>query len=85
MENTISISISETFTRTILRQSVELNLQDYPELSGLTTDEIKHYLEENIDTIKPTNNLYQSLLEQCHDLDVTCEIISNEQTSIQFN
>ena len=38
---TISFSISETSTKTILRHSDKLNLQNYTELLEITPDEIK--------------------------------------------
>jgi hypothetical protein len=77
----IRINVEETFTTTITRESMVIDTEDYPELRGLTEDEISDYIDENVWNLKPVNSdIYSSLGEELMDKDVEYDNISGEST-----
>jgi hypothetical protein len=83
---TITVRMTESYSTWIVRESVELNVEDYPELKGMSQEEIEEYISENWDSMKPTdeNSFYDSLLEQCRDADLVREKITNEDYECRF-
>jgi len=65
MENKPSLKIYFTETETHFTQKVAVivNEDTHPELKGMTLDEMKKYVEENISNMKPTAPEYFSNLE----------------------
>jgi hypothetical protein len=78
--------MTESYSTWIVRESVELNVEDYPELKGMSQEEMEEYISENWDSMKPTdeNSFYDSLLEQCRDADLVREKITNEDYECRF-
>jgi len=81
---TITVRMTESYSTWIVRESVELNVEDYPELKGMTQEEMEEYISENWDSMKPTNSFYDSLLEQCRDSDIVRDKITNEDYECRF-
>jgi len=84
---TITVRMTESYSTWIVRESVELNVEDYPELSGMSQEEMEEYISENWDSMKPTdgeNSFYDSLLEQCREADIVRDKITNEETECRF-
>jgi len=83
---TITVRMTESYSTWIVRESVELNVEDYPELKGMSQEEMEEYISENWDSMKPTdeNSFYDSLLEQCRDADLVREKITNEDYECRF-
>jgi hypothetical protein len=83
---TITVRMTESYSTWIVRESVELNVEDYPELKGMSQEEMEEYISENWDSMKPTdeNSFYDSLLEQCRDADLLRDKITNEDYECRF-
>lgn len=90
MENntpkTIEVRIIESYSTTLFREKITLNVSDYPELEGMSEDEIKDYILENASEMKAINDeYYNDLQEELLNQDVTREKITNEDTVIRFD
>jgi hypothetical protein len=83
---TITVRMTESYSTWIVRESIELNVEDYPELEGMSQEEMEEYISENWDSMKPTdeNSFYDSLLEQCREADLVRDKITNEETECRF-
>jgi len=79
---TIKVYVTESYSTWVRRESIELNIEDYPELEGKTYEEIKEYVENNADEMKPTDDFFESLSEQLWDKDVERDKINNEDSEI---
>jgi GTPase Era involved in 16S rRNA processing len=83
----IKIYATESFTTYVSREAVELETDDYPELEGMSEDEIKDYIRQNADTMSPTEgqeDYYSDLNEELYQSDVVREKITDEQAEIEF-
>ena len=81
----LNIYANESYETWLKKQSLEIETDDYPELNGLSEDEIRDYIEENAWQMKPTNsNDYDSLVEELLDMDIEHDTISNEDFTIGF-
>lgn len=78
----IRINVEETFTTTITRESMEIDTNNYPELEGMTEDEVSDYIDNNVWDMKPVDNtgLYSSLGEELTGKDIEYDNISGEST-----
>jgi hypothetical protein len=79
---TIAVFATEYYETSITREPVELNLADYPELEGMTTEEAIDYVESNAWEMKSTDDGYDSLAEQLNDMDIRRDKITNETQEI---
>jgi hypothetical protein len=83
---TIKVRMTESYSTWIVREPVELNVEDYPELSGMTQEEMEEYISENWDSMKATNDsLYDSLVEECRDSDIESDRVVDEETGCEFD
>ena len=81
---TIEINMVESFTTTIFRNFIKLNVEDYPELKGLSDEEIESYIQDNYYDMKATSNDFDNLGEELMNQDITREKITGEETTILF-
>lgn len=82
---TIEIRATESYSTFVVHDSIQLNVEDYPELEGMTEEEMKDYILSNASEMKPTNDEYYSdLYEELLAQDVTREKITNEDSEIYF-
>lgn len=79
---TIAVFATEYYETSIVREPIELNIEDYPELAGMTGDEIIDYVESNAYDMKPTNEDYDSLEEELNSQDIRRDKITNETQEI---
>ena len=83
---TIKVKMTESYSTWIVREAVELNVEDYPELSGMSQEEMEEYISENWDSMKaPNDSLYDSLIEQCRDSDIERDRVIDEETGCEFD
>ncbi len=84
-QKTIAVFATEYYETSITREPVELNLEDYPELEGMSPEQAIDYVESNAWEMKPTNDEYgyESLAEQLNDMDIRRDKITNETQEIQ--
>ena len=81
---TISVFATEGYSTYIVREPIELNVEDYPELEGMSKDEAIDYIESNAWEMKPTTDEYgyDSLAEELNDKDIFREKLNNESQEI---
>jgi hypothetical protein len=82
MIKTIKVFITESYDTWVRRESIELNIEDYPELEGKTYEEIKEYVENNAEDMKATDGFFESLSEQLWGKDIERDKIKNEESAI---
>ena len=78
----IAVFATEGYSVYIVKEPLELNIEDYPELEGMTTQEAIDYVESNAWDMKPTNEDYDSLAEELTDQDIRRDKITNESQEI---
>ena len=82
----ISIRLIETYCTMVVRESIELVIADYPELDGMSEEEIKSYINNNIDDMKSSNTvIFSSLRDELSQMDVMREKITDEDEEIHFD
>jgi hypothetical protein len=80
---TIEIRMTESYSTWVVRESMEINVEDYPELEGMTEEEMTDYIMSNASEMKPTNDeWYDSLYDELMQMDVTREKITGEELEI---
>lgn len=75
---TISVCMTEYFETSIVRESIDINMEDYPELAGMTREEAIDYIEANAWEMAATDDMFSSLGEQLTDMDISRENWENE-------
>ena len=82
MGKKIKIHQTEAYTTFIVREPITIDLDDYPELEGMTNEEIVDYLEGNSSDMKPQNEkYYESLSDELIEQDILRDKISGEDYS----
>lgn len=82
MGKQIKIYQTESFTTYVVREGITIDLDDYPELEGMTNEEIVEYIEYNCSDMKSMDGeFYDSLSDELMDKDVIKEKISGEDFS----
>jgi hypothetical protein len=82
----IKVGMIESHCRAVWYEPVTINVSDYPELEGMTKEEIKEYIKENFWDMKPSEeeswseNLYDELIEG----DITKDKIYDEEKELFF-
>ena len=80
---TIEVRMTESYSTWVVHESIEINVEDYPELEGMTEEEMTDYIMSNASDMKPTNDdYYESLYEELLGMDVTREKITGEDSEI---
>ena len=81
MGKKIKIYQTESFTTYIVREAVEIDLDDYPELDGMDAAEIADYLEGSSCDMKAASEEYECLSDEAIDKDIIKEKITGENFS----
>jgi hypothetical protein len=82
---TIEVRMTESYSTWVVHESVVINVSDYPELEGMTEEEMKDYIMSNASDMKPTNDeFYSDLYDQLNQADVIREKITDEDSEICF-
>ena len=77
----LKIYAEESYTTTVRRSSLEIESNDYPELLGMSEDEISDYIDNHSYDMKSTNEeVYSSLGEELSDQDVEYDDVSGDVT-----
>ncbi len=81
----VKIYKTEAYSTWIAREPVEIDTENYPELNGLSEQEIEEYIFENLEEMKPTDDTYyDSLDEEINEKDIRREKISGEESEIKI-
>ena len=82
-QKTIEVRMTESYSTWVVHESMEINVADYPELEGMTEDEMTDYILANASDMKSSNEeWYDSLYDELMQMDVTREKITGEETEI---
>lgn len=82
---TMTIRLVETYCTVVSREPITINIADYPELEGMSEEEIKSYINQNAYEMTPTNSEYfDSLYDELSQMDVVREKITDEDSEIHF-
>lgn len=82
----LEVRMTESYTTWISRKSIKINVEDYPELNGMSVDEMKEYIVSNASEMKPTNEeWYDSLYDELIGEDVVRDKITGENSEIVFD
>lgn len=82
-QKTIEVRMTESYNTWIVRESMKINVEDYPELSGMTEEEMTDYILSNASDMKSSNEeWYDSLYEELMQMDVVRDKITNEESEI---
>ncbi len=82
MGRKVKIYQTESYTTYIVREPLTIDLDEYPELEGMTNEEIVDYLEGNSSDMKPQNEqYYESLSDELIEKDILRDKISGEDYS----
>jgi hypothetical protein len=80
---TIEVRMTESYSTWVVRESLEINVENYPELEGMTEEEMTDYIMSNASDMKPTNDDYYSdLYEELMAMDVVRDKITGEESEI---
>ena len=82
---TISVGITESYSTWIVRESIELNIEDYPELEGMNEEEIQDYIRCNSGDMKSNDEYSDSLYHELIQKDVVRDKITNEDSEFYFD
>ena len=79
----IKVCMIESYRTYIVRESIEINVEDYPELDGMGDEDIQDYIILNASDMKPTNEeWYDSLYDELLGEDVIRDKITDEEGEI---
>jgi len=82
----INVYGTESYVTWLVREPVEIDTDNYPELEGKTEEEVKEYIRENYWEMKPTNeDWYGDLGEELQQMDLRRDKIYNEETGVIFD
>ena len=82
----INVYVTESYTTWLVKEPIEIDTDNYPELEGKTEEEIKDYIRENCYEMKPTNEKwYGDLGEELNQQDILRDKICNEDMSVMFD
>ena len=81
MGKRIKIYQTESYTTYVVRDAVTIDLDDYPELEGMSNDEIVDYLDGNSCDMKPQDEDYDCLSDELIEKYIIKEKISGENYS----
>jgi len=82
---TIEVKMTESYSTWVVRESITLNVSEYPELEGMSEDEIKEYIQSNSYDMSSPYEWADSLGDALMQMDVIREKITNEDTEIYFD
>lgn len=76
----------ESYHTYVVRESVELTVEDYPELQGMTEEEMQEYISSNWSEMKSTDDeYYESLYDECSQGEIVRDKITDETYECKFN
>ena len=83
----IKVFYTEGYSMWIVKKPIEIDTDDYPELKGLSNDEIEKYLTDNATEMKSTSgdepDSY-SLYDECYEQEDIRNKETNNEVSFQI-
>lgn len=81
----INVYGTESFSTWLVREPVEIDTDNYPELQGMSEDEVKEYIRSNAHDMVATNEWSDSLMDELLHSDVRREKVIDEGSDIMFD
>ena len=82
MGKKVKIYQTESYITYVVREPITIDLDEYPELEGMSNEEIVSYLESSSYDMKSQNvDSYDSLSDELSDKDVIKDKIYGEESS----
>ena len=81
----LSVNVVESNTTYVVRQSIEIDSENYPELVGKTEDEVKEYIRENMWDMDAVNPDYVSLGEELINQDRVSDGVDDYDMETNFH
>ena len=82
---TIFVGLTESYSTWVVRKSIELKIEDYPELEGMNEEEIQDYIKCNSDDMKSNDEYSDSLYHELIQQDVVRDKIKDEDSEFYFD
>ena len=79
---TINVRLTESYSTFVSRDEITLDVSNYPELDGMSEEEIKEYIANNAQDMESPFEWADNLYEALSQMDVIREKITDEETSI---
>ena len=77
----VTINMTEGFYTWISREAFTIDTQDYPELQGMTKEEVISYIEENSDSMMH-NEWDQTMWDAAQEMDVLRDKITDDEYNL---
>jgi hypothetical protein len=82
----INVYATEAYTTWLVREPIEIDTDNYPELEGKTEEEVKEYIRDNYYEMKPTNEeWFADLGEELNQMDIRRDKIYGEESDVIFD
>lgn len=81
---TIEVYWTETYSTFVSRGPVTITISDYPELEGMSEEEIKDYIRENAADMSPTSDWADNLSDELEQSDIIKEKVTDQDYEIVF-
>ena len=82
----INVYATESYTTWMVREPIEIDTDNYPELEGMSKDEVKEYIRDNYYEMKPTNEeWFADLGEELNQMDIRRDKIYGEESDVIFD
>jgi hypothetical protein len=80
---TIKVCATESYCSYMIREDITINVDDYPELDGMTDEEITEYIESNSESMfKNGNEENGSLWDEMMEQDIVRDKITGEEFGV---
>ena len=82
-KRTFKVCATESYCSYMIREDITINVADYPELEGMTDDEITEYIESNSESMfkngdEENGSLWDEMMEQ----DIRRDKITGEEFGV---
>ena len=81
MGKRVKIYQTESYVTYIVREPITIDLDDYPELEGMSNSEILDYLEDNVGDMMAQDDDYNCLSDELMEKDILKDKITGEEYS----
>lgn len=79
---TMDVRFTESYSTFVSREPITITIADYPELAGMTEDEIKDYISSNASDMASPYEWADNLYDALSQMDVMREKITDEDSEV---
>lgn len=81
----INVYGTESYCTLVVREPIEIDTDNYPELEGMSEEEVKEYIRNNASEMAPISDWAESLQDECLQSDIRREKITDEEIDMIFD